>query len=75
MARSSELKIVLCGVALASGVDDLIELWLGVGDVFKLDVAHGVVLTAFTGVLDPLCKLVESNDKRLERLGAQPDPD
>lgn len=67
LAASGTLRIVLSGVALASGVDDLVEAWFGVEDLMHLDVAHGVVVMAFTGILDPICKLIEQNEGWLRR--------
>lgn len=57
------LRIVGMTAALVSGLDDLIELWFGVHDVFGLDVAHGLVVSAVTGLLDPLAKLFEQGEK------------
>ena len=69
IANSPTLKIIALATALISGVDDLIETWFGVADMFHLDVAHGVVITALTGVLEPLSKLFEQNEHALKRFG------
>lgn len=67
LARSKALRFVGLGTALISGVDDLVEIYAGYQDLFGLDVAHGVVFTALTGLLDPLAKLVgEDKDRLLE---------
>ena len=67
LGASASLKILFGAVAFASGVDDLLEAWFGIQDLMHLDVAHGVVLTAFTGILDPICVLIEQNEGRLRR--------
>jgi hypothetical protein len=69
IVKSPTLRIVALTVAMISGIDDLLETWFGIADMFHLDVAHGVVLTALTGVLEPLAKLFEENEKMLSRLG------
>jgi hypothetical protein len=51
---------------LISGVDDLIEAWIGMKDIFGLDAAHGVVLMAVANVLDPVAKLIEQASRRSE---------
>jgi len=60
------LRIAGLTAALVSGLDDLIEAWFGIHDLFGLDVAHGLVATALTGVLDPLAKLFEQGDRQYE---------
>ncbi len=67
LAASGTLRIVLSGVALASGIDDLLEAWFRIKDLMHLDVGHGVVVMAFTGILDPLCQFIEQNEGWLRR--------
>lgn len=67
LAESKLFKIAMLLAALMSGLDDLIELWFGIHNIFGLDAAHGVVITALTGVLDPLAKLLEETEKPIER--------
>ena len=66
-ASSRTLKVVLAVVAMAAALDDVIELWSGLADIFHLDVAHGVFLTGLTGILDPLCEFIEDNDESLKQ--------
>ncbi len=60
------LRIAGLIAGLISGLDDLIEVWFGIDDLFGVDVAHGLVASALTGVLDPLAKLFEQGDKQYE---------
>lgn len=69
IANSRWLRIAAMTAALISGLDDLVELYFGVNDLFGMDVAHGMVLTALTGVLDPIAKLFERSEHRIEALG------
>lgn len=68
LVSSKWLRIAAMTAALISGLDDLVELYFGIHDVFGLDAAHGVVLTALTGVLDPIAKLFEQSERRIEAL-------
>ncbi len=75
IGESRWLRVTLAAVAMASAIDDLLEMWFGIEDLMHLDVAHGVLLTAFTGVLDPLCKLIESNEKKIARATGLKEPE
>jgi hypothetical protein len=54
-----------------SGLDDLVEAYFGIQDIFGLDVAHGIVFTALTGILDPLAKLIGEDKDRMLGIGQQ----
>jgi hypothetical protein len=72
LATSRTVKMLAAGAALISGLDDLIEAYFGIQDIFGLDVAHGIVFTALTGILDPLGKLIgEDKDRMIEKIGRQ----
>lgn len=71
LAHSRWLKIAALLAALISGIDDLVEAWLGVHDLFGLDVAHGVVITALTGILDPLSKFIEENEREIHKYSGE----
>lgn len=73
LAHMEWLKIAALAAALISGADDLIEFYFGIHDLFHLDVAHGVVATALTGVLEPLAKLFEQTEKSLEHRASRAD--
>lgn len=65
IARSKAFKLVATGGALLAGIDDLIELYFGIEDAVGLDVAHGVVFMALSGILDPLSRLVSEDTEPL----------
>jgi len=71
LARSNTLKLLAAGAALMSGIDDLVELYRGVRDILGMDVAHGVVITALTGILEPMAKLIAEGDREISKLENQ----
>lgn len=71
LARSNTLKLLAAGAALMSGIDDLVERYRGVRDIFGMDVAHGVVITALTGIREPMAKRIAEGDREISKLENQ----
>jgi hypothetical protein len=71
IATSKAFRIAAASAALIAGLDDLIEAYFGVKDLFGLDVAHGVVITALQGILDPLSKLILEGDKQMREMAKE----
>ena len=66
-AIQSKWLQVACGVvALLAGLDDAMEKWFGVSDMFHLDVSHGLIATALSGVLKPLSDVLHYLEKEAE---------
>ena len=42
------------------------EKWFGVSDMFHLDVSHGLIATALSGVLKPLSDVLHYLEKEAE---------
>lgn len=68
LASSKWLKVIALSVALLSGLDDLLESWVGITDLFHLDVAHGVAISALSGLLDVVAKVSEQGKSEIEKL-------
>lgn len=68
LARSHTLKLLAAGAAVISGIDDLVEVYFGVQDLFGLDVAHGLIATALTGILEPMSKLIAEGHREISRI-------
>ncbi len=67
LVQSRWLQAACLIVGLLAGVDDLIEKWFGVVDLFHLDVSHGLVATALSGVFKPLKELLDYLEEHAER--------
>jgi hypothetical protein len=70
LTRSKWLQVACMIVAFLAGVDDAIEAWSGVKDMLHLDVSHGLIATALSGVLKPLSDFLEYAEDNLDALDA-----
>lgn len=65
--KSKWLQVALVTIGLLAGVDDALEAWYGVADIFRLDVHHGVIATALSGVFQPLSELLDYVEEQIDR--------
>lgn len=65
--ESKWLQAALVTIGLLAGVDDAIEAWYGIADTFRLDVHHGVIATALSGVFKPLSDLLDYVEEQVDR--------
>ena len=65
--KSKWLQAGLVTIGLLAGVDDALEAWYGVADIFHLDVQHGVIATALSGLLKPLSELLDYVEEQVDR--------
>jgi hypothetical protein len=68
--ESKWLQFALVAIGILAGLDDAIEAWYGVADTFRLEVHHGVIATALSGVFKPLSDLLDYLEEQVERSGA-----
>jgi|GEM_PF-3719646 len=59
LVQSKWLQVVCLILGLLAGLDDAMEASFGVADMFHLDVSHGLIATALSGVLKPLSDLLD----------------
>lgn len=59
IVQSKALQLACVTIAFLGGLDDAMETWFGLADMFRLDVSHGLMAAGLSGVLKPLSELIE----------------
>ena len=67
LVQSKWLQAACVIIGLLAGLDDAMEAWFGFADMFHLDVSHGLIATALSGVLKPLSDLLDYLGEQAEK--------
>jgi len=59
VVESKTLQLICMTMAFLGGLDDAMEAWFGLSDMFHMDVSHGLMAAGLSGVLKPLSDLIE----------------